>query len=180
MEEPVTILDVARRKLEPRTGRIWKQNDGHIKMLIPIGIESFWLCSLCVCSELTMMTAKGSGSWERGRHRVWPVASHQQWQLIRICPFNCSMYFIPEIKLLVKKIKLKLNKGECTAAAALTGTVPSWGSRLVSIRISSCVGSRGGGGQFGRTWTWHGSMYFIPEIKLLIQKRGTKTNKGHQ
>jgi hypothetical protein len=48
-EESFTILDVGHRKLEPRTGRIWKQTDGHIKMLIPIGIESLFDYARCVC-----------------------------------------------------------------------------------------------------------------------------------
>jgi hypothetical protein len=47
-EEPFTTLDVGNRKLEAMI-RIQEQNDGHIKALIPMGIESLLDYARYVC-----------------------------------------------------------------------------------------------------------------------------------
>jgi hypothetical protein len=49
VEELFAILDVGRRELEPRTGRIRKQNHGHMKMFIPIGTEGLLDYSRHLC-----------------------------------------------------------------------------------------------------------------------------------
>ena len=48
MEESFTILDVGNRKLEAMI-HIQQQNDGHIKMLIPMGIEGLLDYARFVC-----------------------------------------------------------------------------------------------------------------------------------